>query len=181
MLGASGGVGMAALDVGRLLGARLIAGARGGAKRGALLAYGADAVIDTAQPFRDQIKALTEGRGADVILDPVGGAGFEEATRCIAFGGRLLTAGFASGDTGASVRANLLLIKAFSVMGVRAGEFARRYPAEGAAMRETIWRWAEEGRTRPAIHAVSPLTGWRDAFEQMRAGRLIGKFVFSMG
>lgn len=180
VLGASGGVGAAALDVGRLLGARVIAGTGGPAKAEALKAYGADAVIDTSGGFRDEVKTLTGGAGADVIFDPVGGAAFDEATRCIAFDGRLLVVGFASGDNTRTVRANLALIKAFSVMGVRAGEYGRRFPERGRAVSETIWRWAEEGLTRPLIFGEWPLERWREAFEAMLDRSLVGKVVLTM-
>jgi len=180
VLGASGGVGAAAIDVGRLLGARVIAGTGSAAKRDALMGYGADAVIDTSAGFRDHVKALTGGAGADVILDPVGGSAFEEATRCIAFDGRLLVVGFASGDNTQTVRANLTLIKAFSVMGVRAGEYGRRYPERGRAASETIWRWAEEERTHPLIFGEWPLERWKDAFGAMRDRALVGKVVLTM-
>ncbi len=180
VLGASGGVGAAAMDVGRLLGARVIAGTGAPAKADALRTYGAEAIVDTTGSFRDEVKALTGGRGADVILDPVGGSAFEEATRCIAFDGRLLVVGFASGDNTRTVRANLALIKAFSVMGVRAGEYGRRYPERGRAASDTIWRWAAEGLTRPLVHGEWPLERWREAFEAMRDRALVGKVVLTM-
>jgi NADPH:quinone reductase len=177
VLGASGGVGLACVDVARLLGARVIAGTGDGEKAQALLDYGADAAIRADQGFREEVKALTNGRGADVIVDPVGGEAFEEACRCIAFDGRLMVVGFASGDNSRTARANLVLIKAFSVMGVRAGEYGRVYPEKGAAARETIWRWAAEGRTRPKVFAEFPLARWRDAFELMAGRKLVGKVV----
>lgn len=180
VLGASGGVGAAAVDVGRLLGARVIAGTGSHAKAEALRAYGADEVVDTSAGFRDEVKALTGGAGADVIFDPVGGAPFEEATRCIAFDGRLLVVGFASGDNTRTVRANLALIKGFSVMGVRAGEYGRRHPDRGQAASETIWRWADEGLTRPLVFAERPIERWREAFEAMRDRALVGKVVLTI-
>lgn len=180
VLGASGGVGAAAMDVGRILGARVIAGTGSPEKASALKAYGAEAVIDTSRSFRDEVKALTGGAGADVIFDPVGGQAFEEATRCIAFNGRLLVVGFASGDNTRSVRANLALIKAFSVMGVRAGEYGRRLPERGRAVSEMIWSWAADGRARPLVHGAWPLESWREAFEAMRDRTLVGKVVLTM-
>jgi NADPH2:quinone reductase len=181
VLGASGGVGAAAVDVGRILGARVIAATGRPEKAAALKAYGADATLDASGAFRDRVKELTDGQGADVIFDPVGGQAFEEATRCIAFNGRLLVVGFASGDNTRQVRANLTLIKAFSVMGVRAGEYGRRFPERGKAVNEEIWRWAAEGRTRPLIHGAWPLEDWRPAFEAMRDRALVGKVVLTMG
>jgi NADPH:quinone reductase len=173
--GASGGVGMATIDVGRILGARVIATTGSAAKVDALKAYGADDVLILPE-FRERVKELTEGRGADVIFDPVGGDVFDESTRCIAFNGRLLVVGFAGGRI-ASVATNLPLIKGFSVMGVRAGEYGRRFPEKGRLVRETIWQWAEEGKTRPAVFAELDLDRWQEAFALMRDRRLVGKVV----
>ena len=178
--GASGGVGMAAMDVGRLLGARVIATTASPEKRDALLRAGADEVIvrgpRPGDAFREEVKALTGGRGADVIFDPVGGDVFDESTRCIAFDGRLLVVGFAGGRI-ASVSTNIPLIKGFSVIGVRAGEYGRQFPERGREIRAEIWRWAAEGRTRPTVFAELPLQRWREAFELMRDRRLVGKVV----
>jgi NADPH2:quinone reductase len=178
--GASGGVGMAAIDVGRLIGARVIATTGSAEKAAALKAYGAEEVIVlTSQKdrgFRDRVKELTGGRGADVIFDPVGGDVFDESTRCIAFAGRLLVVGFAGGRI-AEVATNIPLIKGFSVVGVRAGEYGRQLPAEGRRIRDEIWRWAAEGATRPAVFAELPLDRWREAFALMRDRGLVGKVV----
>jgi NADPH2:quinone reductase len=173
--GASGGVGMAAIDVGRILGARIIATTGSSEKVAALKAYGAEEVI-VLPGFRERVKALTGGRGADVIFDPVGGDVFDESTRCIAFAGRLLVVGFAGGRI-ADVATNIPLIKGFSVVGVRAGEYGRQFPSEGRRIREAIWRWAAEGVTRPAVFAELPLDRWREAFALMRDRGLVGKVV----
>ena len=178
--GASGGVGMAAMDLGRLLGARVIATTGSSEKREALSRAGADEVIvlghTPGNAFREEVKALTGGRGADVIFDPVGGDVFDESIRCIAFDGRLLVIGFAGGRI-ASVNTNMPLIKGFSVVGVRAGEYCRQFPDRGRAIRDEIWRWAAEGRTRPTVFAELPLARWREAFELMRDRQLVGKVV----
>jgi NADPH2:quinone reductase len=178
--GASGGMGMASLDVGRLCGAMVIATTGSAQKAQMLKSAGAHEVIvlgsKPGDAFREQVKALTSGRGADVIFDPVGGDLFDESTRCIAFNGRLLVVGFAGGRI-ASVSTNIPLIKGFSVVGVRAGEYGRRLPEEGRRIRETIWRWAAEGRTHPAVFAELPLERWREAFDLMRDRRLVGKVV----
>lgn len=178
--GASGGVGMAALDVGRLIGARVIATTASAAKASALRAAGAHEVIalgpKPGDAFREQVKQLTGGRGADVIFDPVGGDVFDESTRCIAFNGRLLVIGFAGGRI-ADLKINIALIKGFSVLGVRAGEYGRQFPEEGRRIRDEIWRWAAEGKTRPHVFAELPLDRWREAFELMRDRRLVGKVV----
>jgi NADPH2:quinone reductase len=178
--GASGGVGMAAMDVGRLLGARVIATTGSAEKVQALRGAGADEVIvlgpKAGDQFRERVKALTDGRGADVIFDPVGGDVFDESTRCIAFAGRLLVIGFVGGRI-ASVNTNIPLIKGFSVVGVRAGEYGRQFPERGRLIRDEIWTWAAEGKTRPTVFAELPLERWREAFELMRDRRLVGKVV----
>ncbi len=178
--GASGGVGMATLDVGRILGAKVIATTASAQKAQALKVAGAHEVIvpgdKPGDAFREQVKALTGGKGADVIFDPVGGDVFDESTRCIAFNGRLLVIGFAGGRI-ASVHTNIPLIKGFSVIGVRAGEYGRQFPDKGRIVRDQIWRWAAEGKTRPTVFAELPLDHWREAFELMRDRRLVGKVV----
>lgn len=176
--GASGGVGLAAVDVGRLLGANVIATSASQAKRRILTEYGADHVLPDAG-FRERVKELTGGRGADVIYDPVGGDVFDESVRCIAFDGRLLIIGFTSGRI-PSVNVNMPLIKGFSVVGVRAGEYGRQFPDRGRENMAAIWKWAEEGKVRPRIHAEVPLTDWRRAFEMMRSREVVGKVAIVM-
>lgn len=178
--GASGGVGMATVDVGRLLGAHVIATTGSAEKVAGLRRAGAHEVIvlgpKAGDAFREQVKALTSGKGADVIFDPVGGDVFDESTRCIAFAGRLLVIGFAGGRI-ASVNTNIPLIKGFSVVGVRAGEYGRQFPERGRVIRDEIWRWAAEGKTKPTVFAELPLDRWREAFELMRDRKLVGKIV----
>lgn len=174
--GASGGVGMAAVDVGKLLGATVIATSASDAKLDKVIAHGADYAINVAQGFRDKVKTLTGGRGADVIFDPVGGDVFDESVRCIAFDGRLLVVGFTSGRI-PEVKANMPLIKGFSVVGVRAGEYGRRFPERGKENMEAIWKWAAEGNTRPRIHAELPLENWREAYRLLTDREVVGKVV----
>ncbi len=176
--GASGGVGLAAVDVGRLLGATVIATSASEAKRRVLTEYGADHVLPDAG-FRERVKELTGGRGADVIYDPVGGDVFDESVRCIAFDGRLLIIGFTSGRI-PSVNVNMPLIKGFSVVGVRAGEYGRQFPDRGRENMAAIWKWAEEGKVHPRIHAEVPLADWRRAFEMMRDREVVGKVAIMM-
>lgn len=171
--GASGGVGLAAVDVGRLLGAHVIATSGSAEKRRKLEEYGIEHVLPDAG-FRERVKELTGGRGANVIYDPVGGDVFDESVRCIAFDGRLLVIGFTSGRI-PSVGVNMPLIKGFSVVGVRAGEYGRQFPERGRENLAAIWKWAEEGRVRPLVHAEVPLLDWRDAFEMMRDRKVVGK------
>ena len=174
--GASGGVGMAAVDVGKLLGATVIATSGSDVKLEKIRAYGADIGLNTAGGFRQKVKALTGGRGADVVFDPVGGDVFDESVRCIAFDGRLLVIGFTSGRI-PSVPVNMPLIKGFSVVGVRAGEYGRRFPERGKENTEAIWRWARDGKTRPCIHAELPLEDWREAYRLLTDREVVGKVV----
>ncbi|MBY9066580.1 NADPH:quinone oxidoreductase family protein [Hyphomonas sp. WL0036] len=174
--GASGGVGMAAVEVGKLLGATVIATSASDKKLETVKARGADHVINVNNGFREEVKALTGGRGADVIYDPVGGDVFDESVRCIAFDGRLLIIGFTSGRI-PSVSVNMPLIKGFSVVGVRAGEYGRQFPEKGRENMEAIWKWAEEGKVKPCIYAEVPLADWRRAFDMMRSREVVGKVV----
>lgn len=174
--GASGGVGMAAIDVGKLLGATVIATGGNDEKLEKVKAYGADHVINTKDGFREKVKALTDGRGADVIYDPVGGDVFDESVRCIAFDGRLLIIGFTSGRI-ASVSTNMPLIKGFSVVGVRAGEYGRQFPERGRENIEQIWRWAKDGKTRPYIHDTLSLDQTVDGFRHLRDRKVVGKLI----
>jgi NADPH2:quinone reductase len=167
---------MAAVDVGKLLGATVIATGGSDEKLAKVKAYGADHVINTREGFREQVKALTDGRGADVIYDPVGGDVFDESVRCIAFNGRLLVIGFTSGRI-ASVPTNMPLIKGFSVVGVRAGEYGRQFPDRGRENVEQIWAWAREGKTRPYIHANLPLELTLEGFEMLKNRKVTGKLI----
>ncbi len=174
--GAAGGVGMAAVDLGLLLGARVIATAGSQAKLDVLKARGAHHVIDYTTGFKDEVKRLTGGRGADVIYDPVGGDVFDESVRCIAFGGRLLIIGFTSGRI-PTVSVNMPLIKGFSVVGVRAGEYGRQFPEKGRENIEAVARLARDGKIKPHIGLSVPLSQAVDAFRALNERRVIGKAV----
>ena len=174
--GAAGGVGLAAVEMGKLLGARVIAAGSTEEKRAVAKSKGADEVIDSAPGFRDRVKELTGGKGADVIYDPVGGDVFNESLRCVAWGGRLLVVGFASGRIG-QVSANYPLIKGFSVVGVRAGEYARRDPVRGAENIAQIQTWLEQGKLNPHVGATFPLSRAREAFELMDNRGALGRIV----
>ncbi|MEO5939135.1 MAG: NADPH:quinone oxidoreductase family protein [Sphingomonas sp.] len=173
--GATGGIGLAAVDLAKALGCRVIATSRSGEKLVVVSDEYAPAATIIAPGFRETVKELTGG-GADVIYDPVGGGVFDESTRCIAFGGRLLVVGFTSGRI-ASVATNIPLIKGFSVIGVRAGEYGRQFPAKGRENQDAIWTLAAEGRIRPRVDSRYPLAEWRAAFEAMRDSRMVGKIV----
>jgi NADPH2:quinone reductase len=173
--GAAGGVGLAAVDLGKVLGATVIATASNEDKRAFLKTYGADHVLPSSG-FREAIKELTGGRGADVIYDPVGGDVFDESVRCIAFGGRLLIVGFASGRI-PTINVNMPLIKGFSIVGVRAGEYGRKYPDKGRENIEAIDRLLEDGKLRPHIHARLPLSQAVEAMQMLTTRQVIGKVV----
>lgn len=173
--GAAGGIGLAAVDFGRAIGARVIATASTEEKRAFLAAYGVDHVLPSSG-FREAVKDLTGSRGADVIFDPVGGDAFDESTRCIAFGGRLLAVGFASGRI-SSIGVNIPLIKGFSLIGVRAGEYGRRFPELGRENIRAIDRLLVDGAVRPHIGARFPLAGAVDAMRMLAERKIIGKAI----
>ncbi len=174
--GAAGGVGMAAVDLGLLLGATVIATAGSQEKLDVLKARGAHHVIDYTRGFRDEVKRLTNDRGADVIYDPVGGDGFDESVRCIAFDGRLLVIGFTSGRI-PTVSVNMPLIKGFSVVGVRAGEYGRQFPERGAENIAAIEKLAHDGKVRPHVGLSVTLDNAIDAFRALSMRRVIGKAI----
>ncbi len=175
--GASGGVGLAACDLAKALGAKVIAASGSADKFTALQAACApDAVLLATGMFRAAAAEITGGVLCDLVYDPVGGDVFDESTRCVAFGGKLLVVGFAGGRI-ADLSTNIPLIKGFSVVGVRAGEYARRFPARGAAIRDALRDMAAAGQIAPQIDRVLPLSRWREGFEAMAARQVVGKVV----
>jgi NADPH:quinone reductase len=179
--GAAGGVGLAAVEIGKLLGARVIATGGDDEKLAVVKQRGADHVINyTKTPrFRDEVKEIAGGTGADVIYDPVGGDVFDESTRCINTFGRLLIIGFTSGRI-PSVPVNLPLIKQFSVIGVRAGEYGRQNPEGGRKAREELNRWADEGKLHPHIHKRLPFENLIEAFDEIRDRKVVGRILLEM-
>jgi NADPH:quinone reductase len=172
--GAGGGVGLAAVEIGKLLGATVIAAASSEEKLAIAKAKGADhLVLYAREPFRDAVKRLTDGRGADVVFDPVGGEIFENSVRCIAWGARLLVVGFTGGI--GLARTNLLLIKGASVLGVRAGEAVRKNPALGEARIKALTEWAEAGSVRPNISHRLPLENYAQAMRLLVDRKAIGR------
>lgn len=173
--GAAGGVGLAAVDLGKALGAHVIATASSEEKREFLKSYGADHVLPSAG-FREQVKEITRGAGADVIYDPVGGDVFDESTRCIAFNGRILIIGFTSGRI-PSIGVNMPLIKGYSIMGVRAGEYGRKFPEKGRENIQAIMQLLAERKIRPHVCARFPLAKAVDAMRMLSDRKVIGKVV----
>ena len=177
--GAGGGVGLAAVEMGKLLGATVIAAASSEEKLAVAQARGADHLLLYArEPFRDAVKRLTDGRGADVVFDPVGGEVFENSLRCIAWGARLLVIGFTGGI--GLARTNLVLIKGASVLGVRAGEAARKNPALGEARLNALLQWAEQGRIRPNVSHRLPLEDFAAAMRLLIERKAIGRVALVM-
>ena len=178
--GAGGGVGLAAVEIGKLLGATVIAAASSEEKLGVAQAKGADhLVLYGREPFRDAVKRLTDGRGADVVFDPVGGEIFENSLRCIAWGARILVIGFTGGI--GLARTNLVLIKGASVLGVRAGEAVRKNPALGEARQQALTQWAEAGKIRPNVSHRLPLEDFAKAMRLLTDRKAIGRVALMMG
>ncbi|MEM9500455.1 MAG: NADPH:quinone oxidoreductase family protein [Pseudomonadota bacterium] len=179
--GASGGVGLAAVDLAKAMGAKVIAATGIEAKRERIAQlYQPDAVILSEGRFRDKVSEIAGDALCDIVFDPVGGDVFDESTRCVAFAGKLVVVGFTSGRI-ADVATNIPLIKGFSVVGLRAGEYARRFPKRGAAINAEIARLAEAGQITPAIDRVLPLSRWQEGFQAMANRELVGKVVFEPG
>ncbi|MFM9882257.1 MAG: NADPH:quinone oxidoreductase family protein [Burkholderiales bacterium] len=174
--GATGGVGVAAVQLGLHLGACVIATGTSDEKLAFVKSIGAHHVLNTRSGFKDAVKSVTGGRGADVVFDPVGGDILDESLRCIAWGGRLLVIGFAGGRI-ASVPSNIPLIKGFAVIGVRAGEYGRRDPEKGRENIEAIDRLVGDGVMVPHIHARVPFERALDAYRMISERMLIGRVV----
>jgi NADPH:quinone reductase len=172
--GAGGGVGLAAVEIGKLLGATVIAAASSEEKLAVAQARGADhLVLYGREPFRDAVKRITDNSGADVVFDPVGGEIFENSLRCIAWGARILVIGFTGGI--GLARTNLLMIKGASVLGVRAGEAVRKNPALGEVRIKALTEWAEAGRVRPNISHRLPLEDYAKAMRLLIDRKAIGR------
>lgn len=177
ILGAAGGVGTAAIQIAKAAGARVIAAASSNDKCERCVQLGADAAINYASGnLRDELKALTEGRGPDIIYDPVGGDLAEPAFRSIAWRGRYLVVGFAQGQIPA-LPLNLALLKGASLVGVFWGEFAKREPHRNAAMLRELAAWYAQGKIKPVLDRVLPMEQLPAAFERMASRQVVGKLV----
>jgi NADPH:quinone reductase len=177
VLGAAGGVGLAAIDIGKAVGARVIACGSSDEKLAVCREHGADATINYAtDDLRERIKALTDGNGPDVIYDSVGGPYTEPALRSIAWRGRLLVVGFAAGEI-PKIPLNLALLKGCSIVGVFWGDFARREPEMFAARMRQLDAWFQEGKLRPHLAEILPLERAPEALARMASRQVIGKLV----
>jgi NADPH2:quinone reductase len=177
VLGASGGVGLAAVEIGKAMGARVIAAASSAEKLAVAKAAGADELINYSETsLKDEIKRLTDGQGADVIYDPVGGDLFDQAVRAIAWNGRLLVVGFASGRI-PEFPVNLALLKGAAVVGVFWGSFAQRQPQDNAANFQQLFGWFAEGKLKPLVSQVYPLSNAAQAINDLGQRKAVGKVV----
>jgi NADPH2:quinone reductase len=181
VLGAAGGVGLAAIEIGKALGARVVACASSDEKLAVCAAHGADATINYAsEDLRSRIRALTDGRGVDVVYDPVGGPHTEPAFRSLAWRGRLLVVGFAAGDI-PKLPLNLPLLKGASAVGVFWGDFTRREPRAFAESVRQLGQWFAEGKLRPHVSQTFPLHEAAQALNLMATRRVKGKVVLTVG
>jgi len=179
VLGAAGGVGLAAIEIGKAMGAKVLACASGADKLEVCAQHGADAGINYAtEDLRGRIKALTDGKGVDVVYDAVGGPYTEPALRATAWRGRLLVVGFAAGDI-PRIPLNLALLKGCSIVGVFWGDFARREPKAFAASIAQLGAWFREGRLKPHVSQTFPLAQAAQALRLMAARKVKGKVVLT--
>ena len=179
VLGAAGGVGLAAIEIGKALGARVIACASSEDKLAVCREHGADATINYAnEDLRERVKALSDGRGVDVVYDAVGGAYTEPAFRSLAWRGRLLVVGFAAGEI-PRLPLNLPLLKGSAVVGVFWGDFARREPKAFSESVGRLARWYGEGRLRPHVSQTLPLERAAEAIALLASRKAKGKVVLT--
>jgi NADPH2:quinone reductase len=184
VLGASGGVGQAGVQLARAMGARVLAGIARSNRTAEVLAAGADAVVDLSRPnlrdsLREQVLAVTQGRGVDIVLDPLGGDVFSAALRALAWRGRLVVIGFAAGAI-PTMRTNYLLLKNIEVSGLQISDYRKRRPAQVAAAFAEIFSFFEQGRIKPAAVTAYPLERAGEALVALRDRRLAGRAVLHM-
>jgi NADPH2:quinone reductase len=180
VLGASGGVGLAAIEIGKAFGARVIAAASADQKLQIAKQRGADVLVNYSQgSLKDQIKELTAGAGADVIFDPVGGELFDQCTRCINWNGRLLVVGFASG-TIPKYPVNLALLKGCAIVGVFWGEFRKREPQTFGQNCQSLFELFREAKIKPLVSQAFPLERYADALNVFVQRQAVGKIVLRM-
>lgn len=179
VLGAAGGVGLAAVELGKAMGARVIAAASSKEKLEVCRRYGADEFIDySSEPLKDRVRELTGGQGADVIYDPVGGDLFDTAIRCIGWEGRFLVIGFASGRI-PELPTNLVLLKSCQVVGVFWGAFTARESDLNESYLAELAEWFREGRLKPLVSETYPLEEAAQAMRVISERRAVGKIVLT--
>lgn len=179
VLGASGGVGTAAVQLGKVFGATVIAAAGSAEKLEICRSIGADHVINyREEDIVEQVKALTDGRGADVIYDPIGGDLFDQVKRCVNWEGRIVIIGFASGRIPA-IECNRLLLKNMSVLGLAWGQYLERDPAKGAACQAALYDYLADGSIDPVIYRVLPFADVKEGLRLMESRELYGKIVIT--
>jgi NADPH2:quinone reductase len=180
VLGAAGGVGLAAVQLGKAMGARVIAAASSPEKLEVARQAGADDLIDYSDgELKEKVKALTEGRGADVIYDPVGGPLFDQCMRCINWNGRVLVVGFVGGDI-PKVPTNLVLLKNCQVVGVFYGAFSARFPADNEQNFAELIEMFAVGKLHAVVGAEYPLTDYVEALNCLSQRRAVGKIVVNI-
>ena len=181
VLGAAGGVGIAAVQIGKLMGARVIAAASTPEKRDFAVRFGADQTIDyTKTEWRDTLKEMNGGHGPDVIYDPVGGEVSLQAFRSIAWGGRHLVVGFASGTIPA-LAFNLPLLKGGALLGVDLAQIQKREPETHARLMAQLFDWLASGKLQPVVGKVVPFENFREAFKTMQSRSALGKMIVKFG
>lgn len=181
--GAAGGVGLAGVEIVKALGGKVIARA-GAAKHEMLRARGADAVLDSAAPFRDQVREITGGKGVACVLDTLGGDIFDDSLRCLGDGGTLVVVGFAAGGI-PTVPANILLLKNIAVAGLNWGTYVGWSPGDNReihaprarALWDQLMGWWAEGKLKPEVHASFPLEKFREAMAEVSGRRSAGRVV----
>jgi len=180
VLGASGGVGLAAVQLGKIMGAKVIAAASNSDKLDLCKEYGADAIINyNEEDLKTRIKELTDGKGADVVYDPVGGDYSEAALRATAWEGRFLVVGFAAGNI-PKIPLNLTLLKGCQIVGVFWGSFAQKRPQDNLQNSMELMQFFNEGKIKPHIHKTYPLEDTRLALEEMMNRKVKGKLIITV-
>ncbi|MEP4768706.1 MAG: NADPH:quinone oxidoreductase family protein [Roseibium sp.] len=179
VLGASGGVGQAAVEIATIMGAKVIACASSEEKLAFAKSLGADELLDySKEPLKDALKGLTNGKGVDVVYDPVGGDLSEQALRATAWEGRFLVIGFAAGDI-PKIPLNLALLKGCDIRGVFWGAALERNPDQHKDNMKQLLEWVRDGKLRPHIHAVYPLEEIATALDEIAARRVFGKVIIT--
>jgi NADPH2:quinone reductase len=179
--GAAGGVGLTAVEIGKAMGATVIATASTAEKLAVARRHGADHLVDYSnEDIKERVRALTGGRGADVVYDPVGGDAFDASLRCVAWEGRIIVIGFAGGRV-PQIPANLVLVKNCDIIGFYWGSYRKQKPANLRESNEQLFRWFAEGKLKPHISDRFDLADVAQAMRALRDRRATGKVVLTTG